>query len=820
MPTTLKYVLVFLMFATVNGSFRLYSTNVSDSSDYKDFLYSFMLKSDVNEWQLVPYCIRHNVPSINVDNEQCYGNEIYIFEQLKLKNIDSHHLYRWNAPIDTINDYEKYRAGYDLLLGSHRYCNCSAEWFGTQCQYSFFQSNKTATFDDVIMSQFKRKTRLKNKDVLNDPLLSTCYVGLRCHSMICLDWRQICDGSINCEHGEDEPDECVLLETNECKNDEHRCRSGMCIPRTFLVDFSVDCMDLSDETETYNSWPVESACSAIPMLICDFRLCDMGYFSCEDGQCIHLSSRDHESSCRNLRDVLLRQSLLTSTQNGSKRSNNINSECRHLMLCLSQKNTLYLDPSACLKCECTEQTVDARRYLQYFRKHCPSSFLFQNEADFLHPFVQSLYHNTPEYSSEWWLPTHFCYNQSQCPTFPITGSPLIDGLICIENNQIKHSLRVYGDFELLFSACSSPHTSTLADDSRLFYCDRSMKFISKYRLSDNSVDCFYKEDEFVNVTFMSTLNLTYHFKSKATDQWFARPLIGGGICEDYSDTLYIGGCKTASDIGCQFLRGLYTPPVYYVFQENCNGILKIRNYTVGDETDETNCEEWRWPQNRPRDGYWDDINGEDELNCPNTIYSYITHKSFNCSVSEHYCMRKSGVVECLSKERAGDNITNCVGTTDERTRSCAFLYPLHPFECANFDCIPLFALCDGHRDCPGDDDELICPEYYRCEYPDFTCNKGNVCIGRTRQCDGIIDCQPNGEDELFCDLASRRITQFSLDKIEEYPRVIDSSDLMITTTTLHSFASLPVNVLLKSESFNPTEAWFCNRGIIIKTRSL
>ncbi|CAM4849949.1 unnamed protein product [Rotaria magnacalcarata] len=312
MPTTLKYVLVFLMFATVNGSFRLYSTNVSDSSDYEDCLYSFMLKSDMNEWQLVPYCIRHNIPSTDVDNEQCYGNEIYTFEQLKLKNIDSHHLYRWNAPIDTINDYEKYRAGYDLLLGSHRYCNCSAEWFGTQCQYSFFQSNKTATFDDVIMSHFKRKTRLNNEDILNDPLLSTCYVGLRCRSMICLDWRQICDGSINCEHGEDEPEECFLLETNECKNDEHRCRSGMCIPRTFLVDFSVDCMDLSDETETYNSWPVESACSAIPMLICDFRLCDMGYFSCGDGQCIHLSSRDHESSCRNLRDVLLRQSLLTS----------------------------------------------------------------------------------------------------------------------------------------------------------------------------------------------------------------------------------------------------------------------------------------------------------------------------------------------------------------------------------------------------------------------------------------------------------------------------------------------------------------------------
>ncbi|CAF4227901.1 unnamed protein product, partial [Adineta steineri] len=60
--------------------------------------------------------------------------------------------------------------------------------------------------------------------ITDDILMLTCYEGLQCHSTICLDWREICDGIINCENGEDEPDECLLLETNECEDNEYRCR--------------------------------------------------------------------------------------------------------------------------------------------------------------------------------------------------------------------------------------------------------------------------------------------------------------------------------------------------------------------------------------------------------------------------------------------------------------------------------------------------------------------------------------------------------------------------------------------------------------------
>ncbi|UJR12447.1 hypothetical protein I4U23_016623 [Adineta vaga] len=321
MLTTLKYISIVLLFTIANGSFRLYNTNVSNSHDYAHCLYSFKLNCILNEWQLVPYCLRHNVSSIDVNTEQCYGNTNYTFKQLKFRNIDSHDLYKWSAPIDIINHYQKYLDNNDYFLGGYHYCNCSADWFGDRCQYSFVDSDGIETFNEIVRSQNLAKSNLVYAyKIVHDPSMLTCYEGLRCHSTICLDWRQICDGSFNCEQGEDEPEECFLLETNECEKDEHRCRYGMCIPKTFLTDFSFDCSDLSDETETYtnglnNDW----TCFRNSELTCDFLLCNTGFFSCGDGQCVDQSSYDWALSCNNGRDIFLRRSLLLSAP-----SNDIN----------------------------------------------------------------------------------------------------------------------------------------------------------------------------------------------------------------------------------------------------------------------------------------------------------------------------------------------------------------------------------------------------------------------------------------------------------------------------------------------------------------
>ncbi|CAF3498607.1 unnamed protein product [Rotaria sp. Silwood1] len=77
---------------------------------------------------------------------------------------------------------------------------------------------------------------------------------LKCNrgpSPLCLDWREICDGRIDCfEDGIDEVN-CIELEMNECEKNEYRCQNGMCVPEQFLNDSpqNPDCLDSTDEKD-------------------------------------------------------------------------------------------------------------------------------------------------------------------------------------------------------------------------------------------------------------------------------------------------------------------------------------------------------------------------------------------------------------------------------------------------------------------------------------------------------------------------------------------------------------------------------------------
>ncbi|CAF0774305.1 unnamed protein product [Didymodactylos carnosus] len=133
------------------------------------------------------------------------------------------------------------------------------DWFGTHCQYSFDREKYSdKSFDETVTAQVDYKTPLHLDYTRLNKTPFTCYISLnKCNSALCLDWRQICDGNFNCENGEDEPRDCLELKLNECEDNEYRCRNGMCIPKTFLLDFSPDCMDLDDEHDTYLAYKYE-----------------------------------------------------------------------------------------------------------------------------------------------------------------------------------------------------------------------------------------------------------------------------------------------------------------------------------------------------------------------------------------------------------------------------------------------------------------------------------------------------------------------------------------------------------------------------------
>jgi hypothetical protein len=121
----LKYILLLNTLLKVNGLLRLYNTDVLYRNALKDCLYSNTVDNKINEWILIRYCIDEN----DFENSfECYGNVKLTFEELKFKNVSSENLFKWNAPIDTINNYEKYLIENDLSMKNDLYCNCSSSY--------------------------------------------------------------------------------------------------------------------------------------------------------------------------------------------------------------------------------------------------------------------------------------------------------------------------------------------------------------------------------------------------------------------------------------------------------------------------------------------------------------------------------------------------------------------------------------------------------------------------------------------------------------------------------------------------------------------
>ncbi|CAF4840347.1 unnamed protein product [Rotaria sp. Silwood1] len=169
------------------------------------------------------------------------NGEKFTFTQLRQMDISPQQLFDWYAPMDTIEDFiEENSEGL--------FFNCSRKngnnWFGPQCQYRFANDGG---FLKIIDRQYAMRTFNDFKSLSSTN--GTCYPVMKneCQSIICLDWREIFDGKIDCTNGFDER-HCHNLEMNECDNtNEYRCINGQCIDKEFYLDKQYDCMDMSDE---------------------------------------------------------------------------------------------------------------------------------------------------------------------------------------------------------------------------------------------------------------------------------------------------------------------------------------------------------------------------------------------------------------------------------------------------------------------------------------------------------------------------------------------------------------------------------------------
>ena len=163
--------------------------------------------------------------------------------------------------------------------------------FGKNCEYRLPVGD---TFEETLQWQLiVRKENPWKVQIYGDVL---CYETLGCDSgVLCLDWREICDGVQQCLEGKDE-ENCDLLEMNSCDPEkEYRCSNGMCIPDEFFLDGERDCLDWSDEMHFQRNpnCYMESVNEE-----CDDHPCLLSSWSCGDGDCIsdRLGFQKHPNS--------------------------------------------------------------------------------------------------------------------------------------------------------------------------------------------------------------------------------------------------------------------------------------------------------------------------------------------------------------------------------------------------------------------------------------------------------------------------------------------------------------------------------------------
>ncbi|CAF0817434.1 unnamed protein product [Adineta steineri] len=628
-----------------NASF-LYNTNDSSKTIFDCFDSYIIDTRDPYEHvsfranHLIPYC-RRPLSTDPINKIQGYIENTYTFKNLSLQGITSENLRQWSISIDIIEQYSIYLIKNKTEFDEFIFNNCSSLWFGSNCQYTFNLSMSIESFGDFVNSSFEAR-----RDYLGEILIHTCYPHLsECYrglEPMCLDWREICDGKIDCigdKFGIDE-EYCNELEINECKEDEYRCHNGaQCIPFEFFRDDhqSIDCLDGTDEAESFQvsgltiiKDPTE--CISSMLFACEERACRQPHvFSCGDGSRSSLYPvfnlvNDNRDACFSTgRAAYYRQEIHKS----AKRYPN---DCYFLLFCkLGFYKILRND---------TYNETDCSR-ANWSSIDCTLEYLSFPLEPIFNGYFQPLYskQNLIKSDNDDGWPTYICTDTRLCLYLPKTTPP-VNGLDCRPAPRYEYrgpslSSRLRNNTEI---CALMGNINKYESNSSLFYCEKSDKYISKHRLVDGTQDCNYNEDE--NYTNSCSLNDTQRFNCTSETKCLS-PI---GIGYDKPK------CKNDEDnkIDSQEI---------VVYSRLCNGLNSLGGELPPEddgENDETNCE-W-WPCHTPYtrcDNIFQCANGIDELNCPNVNCSINEFKcQINYSSDNYYCVPQKYIyekpIDCIS----------------------------------------------------------------------------------------------------------------------------------------------------------------------------
>ncbi|CAF1580370.1 unnamed protein product [Adineta ricciae] len=724
-------------------------------------------------------------------------------------NISIGDLFKWNAVIEMIDLYEKYLLLPNLVNENESYCQCSSlSQFGRFCQYTIADINFNADSDQQSFSRLVHGVRRQSHT--NEKMETkyvTCYVGISCETnLLCLDWRQICNGIIDCNQGEDEPfDLCLQMESNQCNTQtEFRCKNGLCIENSFTYDRQVDCLDGSD-IMPYANW-YKNLCFQSMSFNCEEMNYQWKSFSCGNGYFIPYSKLTSKSTrmgvtCHNKRDVMFLKQIF------SLYNENL---CWKSMICLIGFDYLYSNLT-CLNQINVEES-------------CPDEFYFPPNS-MIYSFVFFLYEksnrtNWFDYSG----PNYICYNETICPK-KISKLPTIvkNNLTCFYVDQRVFSWENFYEYIIyLFRPCFSNYQSSLFDDNKMLYqCELSNELISINRVKDRNKDCYWNEDEYSNINLCSfTLVDQFTCLTNKSDcvRW---EFIGDEQydCVDGSDEYKVDQSLDCHTKECIFHRDRkIEPPLLLNFDQLCDNIVNRFLFpSQTNETDETDCEYWPYTCKSVYtrcNQVWNCKNGEDEVNCPSKCDgSESIHRSFGCEIDEHYCIQLTNndiKKTCIHINRSGDGIIDCIGGTDERlTNICVEKYPFNRkrrFNCMNSSvCINLDQVCDTIIDCPFEDDERVCPWLFQSNSSKFHCENSpslprDRCIRRSVG-EFSLECRSR-EHFWFCDLEmENQVCEDQLmTLIPAYPKITRKMKLI-------SFENPDLD----------NDLWLCNQGYPIQS---
>jgi hypothetical protein len=226
-----------LSFLQLSQSYvQLYHTEDSSSLEFYDCIH---YKNDSN----VKYCRRPGkVIELKRQHYQTCspGSKNITYADLQQLNISVNEVLQWSSSIEKADEYAAYLFNNSFFYDAENkfLCNCSdPSVFGKFCEYELFFHSQS--FHNTITTQFE----MKFDDVYMGQVYGNilCYTTLTCdYGLLCLDWRDICNGAQNCMNGIDE-ENCDFLEFNECEEDEFRCANGQCIPDEYWMDGKFFC---------------------------------------------------------------------------------------------------------------------------------------------------------------------------------------------------------------------------------------------------------------------------------------------------------------------------------------------------------------------------------------------------------------------------------------------------------------------------------------------------------------------------------------------------------------------------------------------------